>query len=99
MLPSTTLTSQTEQRVMVGYFGRADGGHDATFVLTGTPQQGVQGTVASQTVDYGATQVHVAFSPGALRPCDQCQPTSYTLAALVDGVQICQKTAFGQITR
>ncbi|MCX5746327.1 MAG: hypothetical protein NT062_27940, partial [Proteobacteria bacterium] len=107
MLPSSTLlvTGQNSQgtgenRVMVGYFGKP-GLHDATFTIAGNANA-FQGnpliTVVSQTVSSTSTEVHVAFNTNQLR-CDTGNQTtcntSYNLAAIVDGVQLCATTGGG----
>jgi len=103
MLPSEMLLSRNvENRVMVGYFGLPGRGHDVTFELTGVATN-LPGsptvTVASQTVDYGTTQMHVAISTDPLRCADTggtfCD-TPYDLTVLVDGVELCTTTNVSQ---
>jgi len=105
MLPSTTLLATGfggfatgENRVMVGYFGQPNKGHDASFILTGNAPE-FQGnpvvTVVSSTVSFGTTEVHAAFNTGVLR----CNPNNasscdnpYDLSVMVDGVIVCSTT-------
>lgn len=105
MLPSTTLLATGfggqatgENRVLIGYFGQPNRGHDASFILTGSAPE-FQGSpvvsVVSSTVSYGTTEVHAAFSTGILR----CNPNNasscdnpYDLTVMVDGVVVCSTT-------
>jgi len=105
MLPSTTLLATGfggqatgENRVMIGYFGQPNRGHDASFILTGNAPE-FQGnpvvSVVSSTVSYGTTEVHAAFTTGILR----CNPNNanscdnpYDLTVMVDGVVVCNTT-------
>jgi hypothetical protein len=103
MLPVTQLirNNGTEQRVMAGYFGRADGGHDVTFVLDASVTDPINAdvTVVSSTTAYATTEVHASWTVSALR-CDTGTNTCsipYDLSAYVDGVQICSHAGFGNV--
>jgi hypothetical protein len=100
MAPTTRMlrSNATEQRIMRGYFGRPDGGHDVSFVISGDAEQGFV-TVVSSTTAYARTSIHAAWVVGALR-CDgngnDCD-LPYDLEVLVDGVSVCSQTHFGDV--
>lgn len=106
MLPETRLIRNvgTEVRTMVGYFGRPDGGHGVTFLISasspnlpGNPRL----TVASQTSTYSTTSMVVSYGLGAFS-CDtggaSCD-MPYDLAVSVDGVTLPACPSFGVIRR
>lgn len=103
MLPDNDLiqNNTTEQRLMVGYFGQPDGGHDVSFVIDFTDENGDAYTVASSTVRYGITQIAVSWNVNRLR-CDTNNGTCaspYDLRVFVDGVLRCSRIAFGTVIR
>ncbi len=103
MLPDNDLiqNNSTEQRVMVGYFGQPSGGHDVAFVIDFTDENGDPYTVTSSTVRYGIAQIEVAWNVNRLR-CNtnngDCA-SPYALRVFVDGVPLCNRTAFGTVIR
>jgi len=102
MLPTTDLlrNNGTENRIMAGYFGHPDGGHDVSFALTSAQTQFGTVTVLSSTTGYGLTEIHASWIVSSLR-CDtgggSCT-IPYSLVAYVDGVQLCAQGDFGNIT-
>lgn len=106
MLPDTRLIRNvgTEIRTMVGYFGRPDGGHGISFLVTasspnlpGNPRL----TIASQTSTYSTTSMLVSYGINVFScdtGADSCD-MPYDLAVLVDGVQLASCPGFGVIRR
>ena len=99
MLPSVELirgqnnNNGQEDRVMTGYFGRPDQGHDVTFTIlarsdiNNTP---TDITLVGQTLRYGFTDLLVGFPTGGLNCGNNPCTRGYDLRVLIDGVEHCK---------
>jgi len=105
MLPSTELirnqnNNGQEVRVMTGYFGQPDQGHDVTFTILARPDINnvpTDITLVGETLRYGYTDILVGYPTARLdcgnNPCTR----GYDLRVLIDGVEHC-KTALRTTT-
>lgn len=102
MLPDNDMIQNVgiEERALIGYFGRPEGGHFVQFTVEGQ-SNGDNYVVVGRNlrVDPAAIETEFNISRIACNNNDNNCGTPYTLTAYVDGSQICNRSNFGQINR
>ncbi len=104
MLPKNDMISNvgTEQRAMIGYFGRPDGGHFVQFRIDGNGGDNDAYMIVGRNTRVDPAAIETEFNVSRLT-CNQNNgsncTTTYTLTAYVDGAQFPVCPNFGSIIR
>lgn len=103
MLPDNDMIQNigTEERALIGYFGRPEGGHFVQFTVEGQ-SNGDNYLVVGRNLRVDPAAIETEFNISRIA-CnnnnDNNCGTPYTLTAYVDGSQVCNRANFGQISR